>query len=197
MKKTLAFYLVIVSFLIPLFSISASADTQTIDTGEKPFASEPITLSKEIVPTIELDNPGLIKVTITWTTPNLTFVKKVGGTYHPNVSYYGLNSKISVPFQIDNQSSVGTETSFNGSIIVTPSQHWANDQQAPNINIRSQNPIQQITIPLDGSDNSYVLEYSNNMDFADTPLALTLTADQIKDIMKATVSFEIKMKPVP
>lgn len=198
MKKTLTFYLVITAILISIFTIAAGAESPKIDTGEIAFDSEPITRSHEIIPTIELNNPGLIKVTISWTTPKLTFVKIVGGTYHPNVSYYGLSLKVEVPFHIVNESSVGTETSFNGNIVVTPSHTWQLESEtaAQNISIRPQIFDQVINIPLGDSDDSYILEYSNNLDFAKNCLALTLTANQIRDIMKVQVSFKIQAAPI-
>ncbi len=97
-----------------------------------------------------------------------------------------------------NESSIGTEVAFTGDIQVTSSHLWDKETDAYNINIRPKTENQVFHLALGGTNDSFILVYSNNdkFDLAKKSLALTLTAEQIKEIMKVEVSFIIEIKPL-
>ena len=200
MKKLLV--LVMMFLVISLFmAVDSHATSASLDTGDEAYTSSYTkTLYTDIVPNVQLTDPGSIKVIISWGTLNLNFEKKIVRLSNGSeVKYYALKTPQTLVFNIENKSSPGSSSSFDGTIYVTPSYERSDVQGSASSNIRviMEEQTKVHTIPLNGFDNSIVLEYRNVDDsnfgglLVDQLLSGSALEEQIRDIMKTRVNFNI------
>lgn len=78
--------------------------------------STPAETMVSIIPTIQITEPGTIAVKISWTAPQLAFIRKVRAV--DNLGYYALQSNVRVPFTVTNNSRPSSSGAFNGSVRV-------------------------------------------------------------------------------
>ena len=198
MKKLLV--LVMMSLVISLFmAVDSHANSAPLDTGDEAYTSSySKTLNTDIIPNVQLIDPGSIRVTISWSVLSLSFEKRLHKDANGNdVRFYMLKSPQSLVFNIENKSISGS--SFNGTIYVIPQFSRTPDQemQSSNIKLSMLERGKVHTVQKDGSDKSIVLNYSNVEDLYiewDRPEKLlkgTATEQEIRNIMTTNVTFII------
>ena len=198
MKKVLVVLMVLL-FTISFMVTDAQATSGTVDTGDVLYtAPYSETFTSDIVPNVQLLDPGSIKVTISWSSPCLSFDKKLlKDTNGHDVSYYALKTPQTVEFRIENNSLSGT--SFDGTVYVIPTFSRTNAQEALSSNIRVLRTGENTELSLikGSSVSSVKLDYLNvedqylAKDLPDTLLSGSATAQAIKDIMTIEVTFNI------
>ena len=198
MKKVPVLLMVLI--IMSLFMASAALATSgSLDTGDVLYnAQYSQTLTSDIVPNVQLNDPGSIKVTISWSTPQLSFEKRMVRANNGNdVRYYALKTPQTVEFRIENNSLSGT--SFDGTVYVIPTFSRTNAQEALSSNIRVLRTGENTELSLikGSSVSSVKLDYLNvedqhlAKDFPETLLSGSATAQAIKDIMTIEVTFNI------
>lgn len=192
--------LLMVLIVMSLFVASAALATSgSLDTGDVLYnAQYSQTLTSDIVPNVQLIDPGSIKVTISWSNPQLSFEKRMVRANNGNdVRYYALKTPQTVEFRLENNSLSGT--SFDGTVYVTPTFTRTNTQEALSSNIRVLRTGENTELSLikGSSVSSVKLDYLNvedqhlAKDFPETLLSGSATAQAIKDIMTIEVTFNI------
>ena len=192
--------LLMVLIIMSLFMASAALATSgSLDTGDVLYnAQYSQTLTSDIVPNVQLIDPGSIKVTISWSNPQLSFEKRMVRANNGNdVRYYALKTPQTVEFRIENNSLSGT--SFDGTVYVIPTFSRTNAQEALSSNIRVLRTGENTELSLikGSSVSSVKLDYLNvedqhlAKDFPETLLSGSATAQAIKDIMTIEVTFSI------
>ena len=198
MKKVPVLLMVLI--IMSLFMASAALATSgSLDTGDVLYnAQYSQTLTSDIVPNVQLIDPGSIKVTISWSNPQLSFEKRMVRANNGNdVRYYALKTPQTVEFRIENNSLSGT--SFDGTVYVIPTFSRTNAQEALSSNIRVLRTGENTELSLikGSSVSSVKLDYLNvedqylARDLPDTLLSGSATAQAIKDIMTIEVTFNI------
>lgn len=198
MKKLLV--LVMMSLVISLLMASAALATSgSLDTGDLLYnAPYSQTFTSDIIPNIQLIDPGSIKVTISWSNPQLSFEKRMVRANNGNdVRYYALKTPQTVEFKVENNSLSGT--SFDGTVYVIPSFTRTDAQEALSSNIRVLRTGENTELSLikGSSVSSVKLDYLNvedqylAKDKPETLLSGSATAQAIKDIMTIEVAFSI------
>ncbi len=198
MKKVLVVLMVLL-FTISFMVTDAQATSGTVDTGDVLYtAPYSETFTSDIVPNVQLLDPGSIKVTISWSNPQLSFEKRMVRANNGNdVRYYALKTPQTVEFRIENKSLSGT--SFDGTVYVIPTFTRTNAQEALSSNIRVLRTGENTELSLikGSSVSSVKLDYLNvedqylAKDQPDTLLNGSATAQAIKDIMTIEVMFSI------
>lgn len=198
MKKVPVLLMVLI--VMSLFMTSAALATSgSIDTGDVLYSAPYSEIfTKNIVPNIQLIDPGSIKVSISWVTPTLSFDKRAlidnaGNT----VRYYGLKTDQTVDFKVDNNSLSGTI--FDGTIYVIPTFVRTNAQEALSSNIRVLMTGQdaEMTLAKGTSSSAVKLNYLNVLEqylAKDQPATLlkgSATNQEIEAIMTMQVTFNI------
>lgn len=202
MKKVLVMLMVLL-FTISFMVTDAQATSGTFDTGDVLYtAPYNQTFTSDIVPNVQLIDPGSIKVTISWSNPQLSFEKRMVRANNGNdVRYYALKTPQTVEFRIENNSLSGT--SFDGTVYVIPTFTRTNAQEALSSNIRVLRTGENTELSLikGSSVSSVKLDYLNvedqylAKDQPDTLLNGSATAQAIKDIMTIEVTFNISTTP--
>ena len=198
MKKVPVLLMVLI--IMSLFMASAALATSgSLDTGDVLYnAQYSQTLTSDIVPNVQLNDPGSIKVTISWSNPQLSFEKRMVRANNGNdVRYYALKTPQTVEFRLENNSLSGT--SFDGTVYVIPTFSRTNAQEALSSNIRVLRTGENTELSLikGSSVSSVKLDYLNvedqylAKDLPDTLLSGSATAQAIKDIMTIEVTFSI------
>lgn len=198
MKKVLVVLMVLL-FTISFMVTDAQATSGTVDTGDVLYtAPYSETFTSDIVPNVQLLDPGSIKVTISWSSPSLSFDKKLlKDTSGNDVRYYALKTPQTVEFRIENNSLSGT--SFDGTVYVIPAFLRTNVQesQSSNIKVLMTGENTELSLVKGSSVSSVKLDYSNVLeqylatDMPGTLLSGSASAQAIKDIMTMNVTFSI------
>ena len=167
----------------------------------------PAETTVNITPTIQINEPGTIAVKITWTTPQLTFIRKVRAI--DGLAYYALQSNVNTAFTVTNNSRPSSSGTFNGDISVKASKFEGladgTALQRKNFKIILNNDNVAQTL-LSGAEDkeSFVLSYTNRdesylQDLGMYPANSMLTADmgaaQIVKNMTVAVRFNISDAP--
>ena len=198
MKKLLV--LVMMSLVISLLMASAALATSgSLDTGDLLYnAPYSQTFTSDIIPNIQLIDPGSIKVTISWSNPQLSFEKRMVRANNGNdVRYYALKTPQTVEFKVENNSLSGT--SFDGTVYVIPSFTRTDAQEALSSNIRVLMTGQdaEMTLAKGTSSSAVKLNYLNVLEqylAKDQPATLlkgSATNQEIEAIMTMQVTFNI------
>lgn len=198
MKKVPVLLMILI--VMSLFMASgALATSGSLDTGDVLYtAPYSKTFTSDIVPDVQLIDPGSIKVTISWSAPQLSFEKRMIRANNGNdVRYYALKTPQTVEFSIENNSLSGT--SFDGTVYVIPTFTRTNVQESQSSNIRVLRTGENTELSLikGSSVSSVKLDYLNvedqylAKDLPDTLLSGSATAQAIKDIMTIEVTFNI------
>jgi len=190
MKKAPALCLIAVALMIPLFSLAAGGTSQPIVTEEQQY-DQIIQQPMDIVPTILIHDAGSIKVTISWQTPELTFIKRLRTS--PEKSYFSLENQTEVAFTILNQSVKSSDNTFNGNLKVQKTYFWENDNLVDNIWISLLNLDTPTVIPYGTTNNSIKLQYKNStsIEAGDKLLGAELSATDIINLLTTKVTFTI------
>lgn len=198
MKKVPVLLMVLI--VMSLFMTSAAQATSgPLDTGDvlytAPYSKE---FTTDIVPNVQLIDPGSVKVSISWVAPQLSFEKKVVRASNGNdVRYYALQGEQYVEFKVENNSLSGTQ--FDGTIYVIPTFIRTNSQEALSSNIRvpMTGENTELILQKGSSVSSVRLRYLNVLDAdlaidkPETLLSGSASLQAIKDIMTIKVTFNI------
>lgn len=188
--------LVVLAFLIVVgccsFGLSALAVVE--DSGDAEYSTG-INKTYDIVPTVQIHEPGAIRVQISWTAPQLTFVRRervVDG-----FAYYALKDSVSLGFEVSNLSRASTNAGFNGKIRVTGNLVEPVGVKRDNVKVVMESDGVSFDLGMGEKNNSYKLLYSNRGDAliegytTDVLLAASQSADSVKANMLAQVKFVI------
>lgn len=184
---------------IMLFAVSAFAGTQDAETVGN--VDEPTSTLVTIKPSIQMETPGMLKLTITWTDPILRFTEKTVITNDGDVTYYelkyhGTNASFDVPLMITNNSTAGgDEDNFSGYVDISASASLSfvpnyphNDFNCQNIMIRltPDTSNTRVRIPNDAGNNNanvntdFVLSYMNKPVDANTATSDIITTPPVQ-----------------
>lgn len=196
MKRVLVLFIL----LFMMFSfMDANAQATSVDTGDilytAPYSE---TFTRDIIPNVQLIDPGSIKVTISWSAPSLSFDKRtLKDTNGNDVRYYALKAPQTVGFLVENNSLSGT--SFDGTVYVVPVflRTNAQESQSSNIKVLLTGENTELSLAKGSTVSTVKLDYSNVLeqylakDMPETLLNGSASVQAIKDIMTMKVTFSI------
>lgn len=196
MKKVMV--LLMMLFMMSSFiAADALASADLLDTGDVLYTgpyNEAFTT--DIVPTVQLIDPGSIKVSISWSAPQLSFDKRmVKDTKGNDVRYYALKDPKTLVFSIENSSLSGTL--FDGTIYVIPIYSRSKEDQSTNIRVVMDKQQKELIVVKGAVENSVSLQYMNVEDkdldtvYPERLLRASASQQEIEDIMTAKVTFNI------
>lgn len=190
MKKVL-----VLMAIMALLWANAGAAENIEDTGDV-FYDTPIDQTYDIVPDIQIFEPGTIRVQISWVDPLLTFVQRERSNDH--AMYYALKNESNVLFNVVNNSRPSSlANGFNGSITVKAETIDSVDPKGDNIKVLLDRGGEIIPIANGGTFSLFKLSYTNREDvyINQYPLSSIITADktadQIEEIMTVKIRFII------
>ena len=185
----------IVMVVLAMFGCNVIATANVEHTEEKHYDLG-IDETYDIVPDIQIYEPGTISVQISWVTPSLTFEQR--SRQKDSVIYYALRSPVNVVFSVTNNSRPSsTEGGFSGKITVNANTVEENLTAHENVRVLLAQSGTPITLDKGAINNAYILSYTNRADIDINGYELAniitsdKTADQIKSLMTVQVRFII------
>ncbi len=192
MKRSLVLVLLVVGIFFVCVGEAAGADiggynlTQTYEETLK------------IEPTIQINDPGSIRVQISWTSPQLTFEPKTRTS--DNVRYYALTVPVDVTIKVENKSRPSFDGKFDGRVQIKALSH--NNSAIEDSNIKASLEKQNETMTLTAeSEGTRKLSFNNLADIyikdiESGKLILDgMTAEDIKGRLSYGIRFEISKAP--
>lgn len=183
----------------------AAGAEETVESGY----AVPKDVTVSVQPTVQIHEPGTIALKISWTTPSLTFVRRVRAV--DGLAYYTPQSTVSVPFTLVNNSRPSSDGQFDGRIQVTavtqPGDAAGLGAKRKSVSVRLSNDNIPLEMAKDQTDSGgyYTLSYAdrgaeNLESLSIYPAAAMLTdgmtAEQITQAMTVAVKFKISRAPV-
>ena len=177
--------------------VSATASTK--DTGDRSYETSFVE-TYEVVPNIQIFEPGSIRVLISWVAPELTFEQRA--RISDNAKYYALRSPCEVPITVTNNSRASSfANGFTGDITVRADTIVRSGFQGENITVNLVEGGKAIRINKDTVFSAFKLTFANLADIymkdytLDKIITADKTAEHIKTIMTTDVRFTIAAAP--
>ena len=146
----------------------------------------------DIVPDIQIYEPGTISVQISWISPSLKFEQR---TREDGVKYYALKSPVNVVFSVTNNSRASTaEGGFSGKITVNANTKEESATPRDNVRVLLAQSGTPITFDKGATNNAYILSYTNrtDTDINGYELANIITSDKTADQIEVLMTVQVR-----